>query len=72
MRVTVSRSTGATRTDIARSLDDDERRLIISTPWDQPDAKTIGLIWNQLTEEEQRVVAAAFNLPAPLPPDEVA
>jgi hypothetical protein len=72
MRITVSRSTGATRTDIMRGLDDDERRLIITTPWDQPDAKTIGAVWNLLTAEEQREVAAAFGLPAPLPPDEVA
>src|SRR6266567_4764546 len=63
MRITVSRSTDRTTTHLMRSLDDDERRLIISTPWDQPDAKTIGLIWNQLTEEEQRVVAAASTCP---------
>jgi hypothetical protein len=69
MRITVSRSTGATRTDIMRGLDDDERRLIITTPWDQPDSKTLGLIWNQLVPEEQREVALAFGLD-PIPPEE--
>jgi hypothetical protein len=52
-----------------RTLDNDERRLIISTPWDQPDATTIAAIWNQLTPQEQREVALAFGLD-PIPPDE--
>jgi hypothetical protein len=65
MRITVSRSTGATRTDIMRGLDDDERRLIITTPWDQPDATTIAAIWNQLTPVEQAEVSKAFGLGEP-------
>ncbi len=69
MRITVSRSTDRTTTHLMRSLDDDQRRLIIATPWDQPDAKTIGLVWSQLTEEEQREVALAFGLD-PIPPKE--
>jgi hypothetical protein len=69
VRITVSRSTDRTTTHLMRSLDDDQRRLVIATPWDQPDAKTIGLVWNQLTPEEQHEVAEAFGL-HPTPPEE--
>jgi hypothetical protein len=72
VKVTVCRSTGRTRTDVMRGLDDDERRLVISTPWDQPPAKTIAAVWDRLSPEEQHAVADVFNLPAPLPPNEVA
>jgi hypothetical protein len=70
MRITHSRSTGAARTTIMRTLgDDNERHLVIRTPWQQPDAKTIAAVWNDLTDEEQREVAAAFGID-PIPPEE--
>jgi hypothetical protein len=66
VRITVSRSTGATRTQILRTLgDNDERRLIINSPWQQTDSEIIGTVWNQLTAEEQVEVAAAFGLDQP-------
>jgi hypothetical protein len=62
LRVTVCYSTGRTRTTVLRSLDDDQRRLIISVPWGQPATTTLAAIADQLTEAEQAEVAAAFGL----------
>jgi hypothetical protein len=62
MRVIVCQSTGRVRTIIMRGLVDDERRLTISTPWQQPPAETLAAIADQLTTEEAAEVARAFGL----------
>lgn len=62
MKITVCRSTGRVATTVLRGLDGDERRLIVSTPWEQPPAETLALLADQLTTEEAAEVAAAFGI----------
>jgi hypothetical protein len=62
VRITTCHSTGRTETGVMRMLDGERRTLIILSPWGQPPERTIAVIWDQLTEEEQRDVAAAFGL----------
>ncbi len=62
MKITICRSTGRVQTTVMRSLDSDQRRLIVSIPWDQPPTVTLATIRDQLTPEEHAEVAAAFGL----------
>jgi len=62
VRITTCHSTGRTETGVLRYLDGERRTLVILCPWGQPVARMIGAIWNQLTEDEQREVAEAFDL----------
>jgi hypothetical protein len=46
-------------------LDGERRTLVIMAPWGQPIARTVAAIWNQLTQDEQVEVAAAYGLDQP-------
>jgi hypothetical protein len=65
MRVTICRSTERTAATVARTLDGDKRRLVISTPWRQQPSETWQQIRPMLTDDEARAVAAAFDLDDP-------
>jgi hypothetical protein len=67
MKITVCRNTGRVQTIVMRALDSDERRLIVSIPWDQHPAVTLATIRDQLTEQEETELRTALGLD--LPPD---
>jgi hypothetical protein len=67
MRVTVCRNTGRVQTIIMRALENEERRLIVSCPWDQDAVVTLSLVRDQLTEQEEVELRQALGLD--LPPD---
>jgi hypothetical protein len=62
VRITTCHSTGRTETGILRYLDGERRTLVIMAPWGQSTERTVASVWNQLTAEEQREVAAALGL----------
>jgi hypothetical protein len=62
MRIVVCYNTGRTSVEVMRSLEHDQRRLIISAPWQQPRAATLAAIADQLTDEEAAEVARAFGV----------
>jgi hypothetical protein len=65
MRVTVCRSTWRTTATVARTLDGEQRHLIISTPWRQQPSETYTSVRDQLTSEEAVALARAFDLDRP-------
>jgi hypothetical protein len=65
MRITVCRNTGRVQTIVMRALDDNERRLVVSVPWDQHPAVTLATIRDQLTEQEEVELRAALGLDQP-------
>ncbi len=65
MRVTVCRSTGRVQTMVMRALDSDERRLIVSIPWDQPGLVTMAAVRDQLTEQEEIELRQTLGLDQP-------
>jgi hypothetical protein len=65
VKITVCRSTGRVRTTVLRTLDDDQRRLVVSIPWDQHPTVTLAAVRDQLTEEEAAELRAAFGLDRP-------
>jgi len=65
MRVTVCRSTWRTTATVARTLDGEQRHLIISTPWRQQPSETCTSVRDQLTSEEAVALARAFDLDRP-------
>jgi hypothetical protein len=65
IRITLCRSIGRVQTTITRSVVDGERRLIVSTPWQQPPIETYQQVRPQLTREEAQALAAAFDLDGP-------
>jgi hypothetical protein len=65
MRVTVCHNTGRVQTTVMRALDSDERRLIVSIPWDQPPTVTLATIRGQITQEEEVELRRAFGLDTP-------
>jgi hypothetical protein len=67
MRITLCRNTGRVQTIVMRALDNDERRLVVSVPWDQDPTITMAKVRDQLTEEEEVELRTALGLD--LPPD---
>jgi hypothetical protein len=68
MRITVCRNTGRVQTVVMRALDDNERRLVVSVPWDQPAVVTLAKVRDQLTEQEEVELRAALGLDLPPEP----
>ncbi len=68
MRITVCRNTGRVQTMVMRALDNEERRLVVSVPWDQHPAVTLATVRDQLTEEEEVELRAALGLDVPPEP----
>jgi hypothetical protein len=62
MRITTCHSTGRTETGVLRYLDGERRTLVIMCPWGQPAERTVALVWNQLTTDEQQEIVKAFGL----------
>jgi len=65
MRITVCRSTERVTATVMRSMDGDQRRLIVSVPWRQRPIDTYQAVRDQLTHEEAQALAAAFDLDRP-------
>jgi hypothetical protein len=65
MRITLCRNTGRVQTIVMRALDNDERRLVVSVPWDQPAVVTLAKVRDQLTEQEEVELRAALGLDQP-------
>jgi hypothetical protein len=65
VRITVCRSVDRLTTTVMRTMDGDQRRLIVQTPWRQPPSETYQAVRDQLTAEEAQALAAAFDLDGP-------
>jgi hypothetical protein len=65
MRVTLCRSTWRTTATVPRTLDGQQRHLVVSVPWTQRPIETWQEIRDLLTPEEQEALAAAFDLDRP-------
>lgn len=65
MRVTVCRSTDRTAAAVMRTMDGDQRRLIVQVPWTQRPSETNQAVRDQLTAEEAQALAAGFGLDGP-------
>jgi hypothetical protein len=65
MRVTLCRSTWRTTATVSRTLDGQQRHLVVSVPWTQRPIETWQEIRDLLTPEEQEALAAAFDLDRP-------
>jgi hypothetical protein len=65
MTITVCRSIDRVTAAVMRSLDGDQRRLIIQVPWRQRPSETYQAVRDQLTSEEAVALAAAFDLDQP-------
>jgi hypothetical protein len=65
MRVTVCRSTGRTTATVSRTLNGDQRHLVVSVPWTQRPIQTWQEVRDLLTPEEAQALAAAFDLDRP-------
>jgi len=50
---------------VMRALDSDERRLIVSIPWDQPGLVTMAAVRDQLTEQEEIELRQTLGLDQP-------
>jgi hypothetical protein len=68
VRITVCRNTGRVQTIVMRALDDNERRLVVSVPWDQHPAVTMATVRDQLTPEEEVELRTALGLDQPPEP----
>ncbi len=68
MRITVCRNTGRVQTTVMRALDSDERRLIVSIPWDQHPTVTLATIRGQLSEQEETELRQVLGLDVPPEP----
>jgi len=65
VRITVCRNTGRVQTTVMRALDSEERRLIVSIPWDQHPAVTLAKVRGELTEQEETELRQVLGLDRP-------
>jgi hypothetical protein len=65
MRVTVCRSTWRQTATVSRTLDGEQRHLVVSVPWTQQPIETYTQVRSMLTDDEAAALADAFDLDKP-------